>query len=378
MEFECKHCNTFISIDFEQMGTDICCPACGNHLPLLELSDELIEFFEKKLAEESKIEPNNKGDHKIAEAMLEEPASRETTMWREKLAASFHAANITNIKNERYDINPDKSVMEAAIDSLLDALSIKKVSAFDEYYKTLYDIGGVSILIFGLLALIQCIILTSQSGDTLYSIFGIIGLIMSIGFYYLATKFSSTGLALIRSKELIFHTRDIHHAFGLINLLATLGLLIFGVYTGIRKMSFLHAIIFIIPSIATVHASILFLSPEILNTKITQKATTLGETGLSLIGFIIRVGILLSGIFLATVPVLSIVTVYIIVDSLDSNFRITEFIAVCHVVVLVAILPLVMYLIYLLYRILLDFYKTVFQIASSLSIFLESLYSSDE
>ena len=382
MEFECKHCNTFISIDPEQMSTDVRCPACGDHLNLPELPPELVEALEKKLAEENKIKSSDEGDHEAAEAMLEEPASKETTMWREKLAASFQAANTSNITNSgeaQYDSTINRPPLEVAIDSLLDQISIKKISAFDRYYKKLSNIGGMSILVFGLLTLIQCIILTSHNGDALYLIFGIIGLVLSFGFYYLASKFSTTGLVLIRRTELVFYTRDMHHAFGLITLAATLVLLIFGAYTGISEMNFFHAIVYIVPSIATAHASILFLSPAILNTSIAKQATTLGETGLSLIGFIIRVGILLSGIFLAAIPVLCIGIVYIIADTLgNSNPRIMELTVMCQTVSIIAISPLVIYLIYLLYRIFLDFYKSVFQISSNLSIFLESLHSPDE
>lgn len=376
MEFECEHCKTTISIDPEQMGTDIKCPACEHSLDLPDLPPELVDALDKKLEEEGNITPSEEGDHEAAEAMLEEPASKETTIWREKLAASFQAANVSNItdlEEEEYD-KTTRSPMENAIDSMLDYFSIKRVEAFDEYYKTVSHIGGIFILIFGVLALAQCIILTSQRGDVLYLIFGIIALLASVGFYYLAVKFASTGLALIRSKELVFYTRNMHHAFGLINLLTTLILLLFGSYIGIRNMDFFQAIMYIIPSIGTAHAAILFLSPDVLNTRIAKREVTPGETGLSLIGFIIRVSILLSGILLASIPFLAIVVLYIIFDTLSSSEpKIMEFTVICEVVYAIAIAPLCTYIFYLLFRICLDFYKVIFEIARNMNIFLDSL-----
>ena len=381
MEFECEHCNTTISIDPEQMNTDVHCPACGHHLELPELPPELVEALDKKLAEEGNITPSEEGDHEAAEAMLEEPASKETTMWREKLAASFQAANVSNITEldeDEYEITK-RPALEGAIDSMLDYFSIKRLEAFDEYYKTVSNIGGMFVLVFGILALTQCIILTSQQSDARYLIGGLIGLLASIGLYYLASKFSSTGLALIRNKELVFYTRDMHHAFGLINFLGTLVLLLMGGYMGIREMSFFQAILYIIPSIGTAHAAILFLSPDVLNTRIAKQEATAGETGLSLIGFVIRVASLLSGILLASIPVLAIVVLYIIFDTLNnSDPKTLEFIFICESVIAIAIAPLLTYIIYLIYRIFLDLYKIIFQISGSLVLFLDSLYTSDE
>lgn len=381
MEFECEHCNTTISIDPEQMSTDVKCPACEHALDLPELPPELIEALDKKLEEEGNIKPSEEGDHEAAEAMLEEPASKETTMWREKLAASFQAANVSNITDlDEVEYETIKRPpLESAIDSMLDYFSIKRVEAFDEYYKTVSNIGGIFVLLFGLLALTQCIILTSQHGDAVYLIFGITGLLASVCLYYLASKFSATGLALIRSKELIFYTRDMHHAFGLINFVATLVLLLLGGYIGIRKMDFFWAILYIIPSIGTAHASILFLSPEVLNTRIARQEATPGETGLSLIGFIIRVAILLSGILLASIPVLAIIVLYIIFDALNSSEpKMMEFTVISEVVAAIAFAPLFTYILYLIYRIFLDLYRVIFQISRNMALFLDSLYTSDD
>lgn len=380
MEFECKHCETVISIDPEQMHNDVTCPACGDELDLPELPPKVVEALDKKLAEESNVISSDEGDHEAAEAMLEEPASKETTMWKEKLAASFQAANISNITEiQEEEIIMKPPALEGAIDTILDYFSIKRVEAFDEYYKTVSSIGGIFILIFGLLALAQCIFLTSKFNNILYLIVGIIGFISSFGLYYLASKFSHTGLALIRTKELVFYTRDMHHAFGLINVLATFILLLMGGYTGISEISFFYTILYIIPAIATAHAAILFLSPEVLNTRITRQDVTAGETGLSLIGFIIRVFILLSGILLAAIPVLGVVVLYIIFDTLNSSDpKIGEFIIICKTVALISLAPLATYLTYILYRIFLDLYKVIFQISTNLILFLDSLYGSDE
>lgn len=382
MEFECEHCNTVIIIDPEQMGTDVHCPGCGKDLPMPELPPEVMEALDKKLAEESNIKPSDEGDHEAAEAMLEEPASKETTMWREKLAASFQAANVSNIKqiNEDDEGHEIQSTgLEAAIDSMLDFFAIKRVETFDKYYKTVANIGNIFILLFGLLVLGQCIILTAKKGDVLFLIFGISALVASFGLYYLASKFSSTGLTLIRKTELIFYTRDIHHAFGFINMLATVILLLMGGYMGIRETSFFQATIYLIPAIATAHASILFLSPKVLNTRISRREATPGETGISLIGFIIRSLILLSGILLATVPLLDIGIIYIIFDTFKSESpKILEFTFLCETVLVIAMAPIITYLIYLIYRIFLDFYRTILQISANLTIFLESLYTSED
>lgn len=380
MEFKCEHCNTNISIDPDQISADVTCPACDHPLDVPELPPELVKALDKKLEEESNIKPIQEGDHEVAEAMLEEPASKETTMWREKLAASFQAANVSNISNieDEYKVGK-RPALEKAIDSILDFFSIKRIESFDEYYKTLSNIGGVFILIFGILALVQCIILTSKFNDALYLIFGIIGLVSSVGFYYLATKFSSTGLSLIRNKELVFYTRDMHHAFGLINLIMTLVLVLMGGYMGIRQMSFFQLIIYLIPAIGTGHAAVLFLSPGVLNTRIAKQEVTAGETGLSLFGFIIRVAILLSGILLASIPILGIMVLYIIFDSFSNDkIKMQEFIFICQTVVVIILAPLSTYIIYLIYHIFLDLYKVIFHISNNLALFLDSLYTSED
>ena len=240
MEFECEHCKTIINIDPEQIGTEVHCPGCDRELPIPELPPEVVEALDKKLEEESNLKPNIEGDHEAAEAMLEEPASKETTMWREKLAASFQAANVSNIKTiseEDDDRQTQSSGLELAIDTMLDYFSVKKVESFDKYYKTVANIGNIFLLLFGLLVLSECIILTAKRNEAFYLIFGIIVFLGSFGLYYLAAKFASTGLALIRRTELIFYTRDIHHAFGFINLLSTLILLLLAGYMGIRELS---------------------------------------------------------------------------------------------------------------------------------------------
>jgi hypothetical protein len=382
MEFECQHCETSINIDPEQMGSDVHCPACGKGLPMPDLPPEVITALDKKIEEENNIHPIDEGDHEVAEAMLEEPASKETTMWREKLAASFQAANISNIKQAEEDEEDDNiqaSGLEAIIDTMLDYFSIKKVETFDRYYKAISGIGNIFILLFGFLVLGECIILTAKKGDALYLVYGIIIFVVSFGLYYLASKFSSTGLAIIRKSELIFYSRDIHHAFGFINLLATIILLLLGGYVAIIAMNFFHATLYIIFAIATAHASFLFLSPKVLNTRITKREVALGETGISLIGFIIRTLILLSGILLAAIPLLDIGIIYIIFDTFGNETpKILEFQLVCKVVLGLTIAPLITYIVYLIYRIFLDFYKIIFKISANLSIFLESLYSPDE
>ncbi|MBN1863324.1 MAG: hypothetical protein JW808_00335 [Victivallales bacterium] len=382
MEFSCEHCNTNICIDPDQVNADMVCPACGEPVEVPEFPKELIEAMDRSLAVESEGKSNGEGDHKAAEAMLEQPASRETTVWREKLAASFQAANRSNVAQA--DIEEfkgrKKSFFESHVDSLLEYFSIRNVDSFDEYCRTLSQIGGIFILVFGVLALVHCIVLTSKMNDAIYFIFGLAGLVVSFCLCYLASKFSGTGGELIRSSDLVFYTKEMHLAFGLLSAAATFALLLLGGYICIRHRSLTLAVSYLIPAIGTAHAALLFVSPEVLNTRISQNYASAGETGLSLIGFVIRVLMMLSGILLAAVPVLSVYLLYIIFDSLGAGrpARIREFSILCLSVALVASAPMITYLIYLLFRIFLDFYRAVFGMSAGMDIFLHSLSAKED
>ena len=378
MEFKCEYCDTNICIDIEQIGSDISCPACDRQLKLPDLPREIANALEKLKEEEKKIILDHEGNKEIAEAMLEEPASKETTMWRERLAASFQAANLSNIKSDHdvYEDEEEGTPLVKAFDKMLDYLSIKKISAFEEYYKLVCNFGSSFVFVFGFLVIIYSIIKTSKTSDIVYLIAGIIVFFASFVLYYLATRFSTAGLALIKNKELYFYTRNLHHALGLINLVATIVLILLGSYMGISRGSLIYAVGYFIAAIATAHAAILFISPKVLNTRISMHEVSLGETGLSFIGFIFRVYILLSGFLLATIPIFDILVFYLIFSLIYSpEVKGNEMRVITCVVGTIAIFPFIAYVTYFFYRIFLDFYKAVLQISGNLSVFLESLYS---
>jgi hypothetical protein len=54
------------------------------------------------------------------------------------------------------------------------------------------------------------------------------------------------------------------------------------------------------------------------------------------------------------------------------------FLQVCQGVAIVSLAPMISYFIYLLYRILLDVYNTIFAIAKNLSVFIDSLYAEEQ
>jgi hypothetical protein len=378
MEFKCKYCDTNICIDIDQIGNDIDCPACNRQLQIPELPEETAKALQKLKDQEKKIITDEEGNKEIAEAMLEEPASKETTMWRERLAASFQAANLSNVKTDHEHLEEDDEASELvkAFDRMLDFISIKNTMAFEEYYKLMCNFGSSFVFVFGILAIVYSIILTSKTNNILYLITGIITLFVSFVLYYLSARFSIAGFNLIKNKELYFYTRNMHHAFGMINLIATLTLLLLGGYMGISQGSFVIAMLFIIGSIATAHAAVLFISPKVLNTKISKYEVSLGETGLSLIGFVFRVYILLSGLLLAAIPILDVVIFYMIfslIYSKEINTDSLNYITLAALIISVA--PFLSYLLYFFYRIFLDFYKAVLKISGNLSLFLESLYS---
>jgi len=378
MEFKCKYCETNICIDIDQIGNDINCPACDRQLKLPEIPKETAKALQKLKDREKQIITEEEGNKKIAEAMLEEPASKETTMWRERLAASFQAANLSNIKTD-YDFSDedeDNPALVKSFDKMMDFISIKNASAFEEYYKLMCNFGSSFVFVFGLLVIVYSIILTSKTNNVLFLITGIVTLFVSFLLYYLSARFSIAGFNLIKNKELYFYTRNLHHAFGLTNLIISLALLFFGGYAGISHKSFVLAMIFVIGAIAAGHAAILFISPKVLNTKISKYEVSLGETGLSLIGFVFRVYILLSGLLLAAIPILDVVIFYLIFSLIYSTeFKTDELNYITASAILIAVAPFVTYVLYLFYRIFLDFYKAVLQISGNLSVFLESLYS---
>jgi hypothetical protein len=120
---------------------------------------------------------------------------------------------------------------------------------------------------------------------------------------------------------------------------------------------------YIAPAVALAHAGILFLSPQVLNTRVSRASATAGETGLGLIGYLIRVMLLLSGLFLAVIPIMALALLY----ALFAQHPTAVFNSIFEAVALVALWPLASYILYLLYRIVLDLYHVIFGIYHDLA-----------
>jgi hypothetical protein len=131
---------------------------------------------------------------------------------------------------------------------------------------------------------------------------------------------------------------------------------------------------FLAPAVAGAHAGVLFLSPSVLNTRISRASATAGETGLGLIGYVIRVMLLLSGLFLAAIPILALALLY---SLFAQSFSLGVF-QVCAAIIYIALWPLASYLLYLFYRIVLDFYRVVFGISQDLVLMANEKSSSND
>jgi hypothetical protein len=376
IEFECVHCNTQISIDPDQMiSPELICPACDTIIDMPDLPPEMKARLEE-MAEAAKVNDADI-DQEMADAVLDEPASKQATMWREKLAESFQTANQSNVAEMEERREDNRSGIERVIETFLDYFSIRNHEGFIKYHAGVSNLGVYSILVAGLLSLIKSGLLASSSEEPISLIvFGLVAVASSVVLSYLAAKFSRSTVAIIRRTELTFYTHDFLYSFGFIFLSLIPVLLLFGIFTAINTPpNIFYAVVCVLLAIVVLHAGILCLSPNVLNSKVEERASLPGETGIAFVGYMIRVVLLLSGFLLAAVPVLVIVLVFVLFDK---NAAQTTFMQVCQGVALVALAPMISYFIYLAYRIVLDLYNTIFTIAKNLSVFIDSLYTEDQ
>ena len=375
IEFECVHCNTQISIDPDQMiSPELICPACDTMIDMPDLPQEMKVKLEE-IAESAKMSVEDI-DQEVAEAVLDEPASKQATMWREKLAESFQTANQANITDLEEESEDGSSKIESFLEVFLDYFSIRNHEGFIKYHDSVSTLGAYSILAAGLLALVKSGLLASKDSAPSYLIFGLVAAIASVVLAYLAAKFSRSTVAVIRRTELTFYTRDLLYAFGFVFLALIPVLLLLGVYTAISTpANYFYSVACVLLAVVGMHAGILCLSPTVLNSRVEECSTLPGETGIAFIGYMIRVVLLLSGFLLAVAPVLVIVLVFVLFDK---NADQATFEQACKGVAVVALAPMISYFVYLGYRIILDLYNTIFTIAKNLSVFINSLYAEDQ
>ena len=89
IEFRCEHCSTYLSIAPDQMEGEIFCPACALEIHLPELDAEMTaKLAIAKAQAQSRIDEDEVNTEKAVE-MLQEPDSKETLVWKERLAESF-------------------------------------------------------------------------------------------------------------------------------------------------------------------------------------------------------------------------------------------------------------------------------------------------
>ena len=88
IEFKCEHCDTHISIAPDQIDGEIFCPACAVEVHLPELSPEMEIQLKIAKAQAKNIDTEELDPEKAVD-MLQEPDSKETRVWKERLAESF-------------------------------------------------------------------------------------------------------------------------------------------------------------------------------------------------------------------------------------------------------------------------------------------------
>ncbi len=91
IEFKCEHCKTDLSIAPDQMEGELFCPACEQEIHLPELDADMTAKLAIAKAQEKSIIQDDKVDIKKAAEMLQEPDSKETRVWKERLAESFQS-----------------------------------------------------------------------------------------------------------------------------------------------------------------------------------------------------------------------------------------------------------------------------------------------
>jgi uncharacterized Zn finger protein (UPF0148 family) len=126
IEFDCEHCSTHISLAPDQMEGEIFCPACDLEVQLPELSPEM----EAKLAiarAQAKNIPAEPVNPDKAKKILQEPDSKETTVWKERLAESFKVTSFREYKPpESTEEKPEKEEEPKGIKRIFGIFSDKK------------------------------------------------------------------------------------------------------------------------------------------------------------------------------------------------------------------------------------------------------------
>jgi len=107
IEFNCEHCSTHISIAPDQMDGELFCPACDLEVNLPELSPEIQSKLAIAKAQAKNIVKDELDAEKAVE-MLQQPDSKETRVWKERLAESFQVFCFKEYEE------PDESAVEAA------------------------------------------------------------------------------------------------------------------------------------------------------------------------------------------------------------------------------------------------------------------------
>jgi uncharacterized Zn finger protein (UPF0148 family) len=110
IEFDCEYCSTHISIAPEQMEGELFCPACDSEVTLPELSPEMETKLAIAKAQAKNVVKEELNPEKAVE-MLQEPDSKETRVWKERLAESFQAFCFKEYQE------PDQEAVEAAKES---------------------------------------------------------------------------------------------------------------------------------------------------------------------------------------------------------------------------------------------------------------------
>jgi len=376
VEIFCQNCDTVILIDRDQFGISHECPACGQALKLPELPEPLSE-------DEEESGPGQAGDHEKAERMLQEPASEQTQIWRRKLAAAFQAAN--HFAPDAVDSLPaeeeDEPVLMVGrvVESCLRHLRITRQEPFDNYFRVITTTGSVTLAVICLLILCQAVALTVRQ-DVKYLILGIQAAVGLLVVDIFALKFSRAGLRVIRTRRLTLNSYDLPDTAGMLSALASFLLLSGGLYWGIANGNHLHVGLSLIGAIACAHAAILFFSPRVVNAAIEPGEVSPGETGLAMVAYAIRVGVILSGVLLGALPVMALLLlwgIFTVMSGAEAGLHGRHFIHVAMAVSAIALMPLASFLGYLGFRVFLDFYYAVFRISRDLRMLGRHLVSQD-
>jgi uncharacterized Zn finger protein (UPF0148 family) len=120
IEFDCEHCSTHISIAPEQTEGELFCPACELEVNLPELSPELQTQLAIAKAQAKNVMKDELDAEKAVE-MLQQPDSKETRVWKERLAESFQVFCFKEYQE------PDEATVEKAKEEVENKKGIKKI-----------------------------------------------------------------------------------------------------------------------------------------------------------------------------------------------------------------------------------------------------------